>query len=55
MFRIIEEASEATIGYYDNPEEAIEAADAIPSGKYLVLDSEDNIIYDTNPNITYKI
>ena len=55
MYRIIEEASEAVIGYYDNEEEAVEAANSIPSGKYLVVDEEDNILYDTEPGVSYKI
>lgn len=55
MVHIIEEASEAVLGYSENLEEALEFIDTLPSsGKYLVLDEDDVILHDTKPGISYK-
>lgn len=53
-YRIIEEASEACVEYTSSFEEAVESAKKL-TGKYLVLDESDNILYDTQPGISYKI
>lgn len=53
MYRIIEEASEAQIAIEDNLNDAIEKAESM-QGKYLVLDENDNIVYDSMPGISFK-
>ena len=54
MYHVIEEASEATMCYTKDVEEALTFA-RNQKGKYLVLDEEDTVLYDTQPGITYKI
>ena len=54
MYRLIDEASEETICYSEYLQELIDDADRI-GGKQLVLDDNDNVVYDSNPNISYKI
>lgn len=54
MYSVIEEASEAMICCTDNLQEAIEEAKR-RKGKHLVLNEEDGIEFDSQPNITYKI
>lgn len=51
---LVEEASEAMLGIYTSLEEAIEDAKA-QHGKYLVTDEEDNVLFDSQPNVSYKI
>ena len=47
MVKIIENNSQSIIGEYEKAEEAVEAANSIPVGDYLVLDEENNILYQT--------
>lgn len=54
IYSVIEEASEATVCYTDNLQEAIEEAKS-KTGKYLVLDESDSILFDSQPGISYKI
>lgn len=54
MYRLIDEASEETRAYSEDLQELIDDADSI-GGKQLVLDDNDNVVYDSNPNISYKI
>ena len=54
MYHIMEEASEAIYAHTDDLQEAIEDAKS-RRGKYLVIDDEDNVVFDTQPNISYKI
>ena len=54
MYRLIDEASEETRAYSEDLQELIDNADSI-GGKQLVLDDNDNVVYDSNPNISYKI
>ena len=54
IYHIMEEASEAIYAHTDNLEEAIKDAKS-RQGKYLVIDDEDNVVFDTQPNISYKI
>lgn len=54
IYRIIEEASEAVVCFTTNLEEAKEEAKS-KIGKYLVLDEEDNVLFDSQPGISYKI
>lgn len=54
MYRIIEEASEALIAIEDSLDGAIENAEGM-QGKYLVLDKDDNIVYDSMPGISFKV
>ena len=54
MYRLIDEASEETRGYSEDLQELIDDADSI-GGKQLVLDDNDNVVYDINPNMSYKI
>ena len=54
MYHIMEEASEAIWEHTDDLQEAIEDAKA-KQGKHLVIDDNDNILFDTQPNISYKI
>ena len=53
-YHVMEEASEAIYAYTDDLNEAIEDAKS-RTGKYLVIDDEDNILFDTQPNVSYKI
>lgn len=55
VYRLIEEASEAVEAFFtDDLKGAKEYADSMP-GKHLILDEEDNILYDTQPEVSYKI
>lgn len=54
MYHVMEEASEAIYAYIDDLQEAIEYAKS-RIGKYLVMDDEDNVLFDTQPNVSYKI
>ena len=47
MVKIVENNSQSIIGEYKEAKEAIEAANSIPTGDYLVLDEENNILYQT--------
>ena len=54
MYYVIEEASEAIYSNTDSLQEAIEDANS-RRGKFLVVDDEDIVLYDTQPNVSYKI
>ena len=54
MYHIMEEASEAIVEFVDDLDEAIDDAKAL-GGKHLVLDEDDNILFDTMPGISFKI
>lgn len=54
MYRVIEEASEAAYMYSEDLSECINYASE-QLGKYLVLDEDDNVLYDSQPNVSYKI
>ena len=54
MYRLIDEASEETRAYSEDLQELIDDANSI-GGKQLILDDNDNVVYDSNPNISYKI
>jgi hypothetical protein len=53
-YRIVEEASEAVMCFTSDLKEAIEEAKS-KVGKYLVLDENDSILFDSQPGISYKI
>jgi hypothetical protein len=53
-YYIEEEASGATVGIYtDDLQGAIEDAKQL-GGKHLVKDYDDNVLFDTMPNVSYK-
>lgn len=54
MYRVVEEASEAVVCYTSDYQDAIEEVKS-KKGKYLVLDDSDNIMFDSQPGISYKI
>lgn len=54
MYHIMEEASEAIYAHTSDLNEAIEDAKAL-GGKHLVMDEDDNILFDTMPGISFKI
>lgn len=54
MYYVIEEASEGIYFNETTLEEAIADANT-KQGKYLVIDENGNILYDTQPGISYKI
>ena len=54
MYAIVEEASEAICAYTTDLIEAIEEA-KLRCGKYLVLDEDYEIVFDSQPGISYKI
>ena len=54
MYTVVEEASEAIVEYVDNLDEAIEDAKTL-NGKHLVMDEDDNILFDSMPGISFKI
>lgn len=54
MYRLIDEASEEIRVYSEDLQELIDDADSI-GGKQLILDDNNNVVYDSNPNISYKI
>ena len=53
MYSIIEEASDALVCSTDDLQDAIQEAKS-RRGKYLVLDEDDNILFDSEPGVTYK-
>lgn len=53
-YTIVEEASKAIVEFVEDLDEAIEDAKAL-GGKHLVMDEDDNILFDTQPNVSYKI
>lgn len=56
MYYVIDEASEELYFNEYNLQEAINDISYLPQqGKYLVLDEEDNIVYDSKPGISYKL
>jgi len=61
-YTLEDEASGAVYANYheDELEDAINDAKEMaqksrPYGKFLVVDSNDNIVFDTDPNVSYKI
>ena len=54
MYHIIEEASEACVENCSNLDEIIEDAKQM-RGKYLVVDDDGNILFDTMPGVSFKI
>lgn len=54
MYTIVEEASEAIVEYVEDLDEAIDDAKAL-GGKHLVIDEDDNILFDTMPGVSFKI
>lgn len=54
MYHVMEEASEAIYTHTDDLQEAIDDAKS-RRGKYLVIDDNDNILFDTMPGISFKI
>lgn len=54
MYYVIEEASEAVIMASEDLQEAINFTKN-KAGKYLVKNDTDYILYDSNPEISYKI
>lgn len=54
MYSVVEEASGAVVCYTDTLQEAIEEAKS-KEGKYLVFDGDDNLQFDSNTEISYKI
>ena len=54
MYRVVEEASEAVVCYTSDYQDAVKDAKS-KRGKHIVMDNEDNILFDTQPNISYKI
>ena len=53
MYHIMEEASGAIVENCDNLNEIIEDAKQL-GGKHLVIDDDDNVLFDTMPNVSYK-
>ena len=53
-YTIVEEASEAIVEFVEDLDEAIEDAKAL-GGKHLVIDEDDNILFDTMPGVSFKI
>ena len=53
-YTIVEEASEAIVEYVEDLDEAIDDAKAL-GGKHLVIDEDDNILFDTMPGVSFKI
>lgn len=53
-YYLIEEASEAIEGIYDNVDEAIQEV-KLRKGKYFVVDNDDKIYFDSEPDVSYKI
>ncbi len=54
MYYVIEEASESLELISSDLQDCINYSIS-RKGKYLVLNEEDNILFDSQPNITYKI
>lgn len=55
MYYIQDEASEEILGNYNDLEDAINDAKNIGIGKHFVVDDIDNILFDTNPGVSYKL
>lgn len=56
MYSVIDQASEAAYFYDNSLQEAINYARSLPKqGRFLVVDDDDNILFDTNPEINFKI
>ena len=53
MYHIMAEASDAIVENCDDLNEIIEDAKKL-RGKYLVIDDDDNVLFDTMPNVSYK-
>lgn len=53
MYHIMEEVSGAIVEHHDNLDEIIEDAKQL-CGKHLVIDDDDNVLFDTMPNVTFK-
>lgn len=54
IYSVVEEASEATVYSTEYLQDAIDEAKA-RHGKYLVLNEDDGIEFDSQPGISYKI
>lgn len=59
-FWIEDEGDGSVLGYYNDDKEAIEDAKemaerARPYGRFLVKDRDENVIFDTDPSMSYKI
>ena len=50
----MEEASGAIVENCSDLDEIIEDAKQL-GGKHLVIDDDDNVLFDTMPNVTFKI
>lgn len=56
MYSVIDQASEAAYFHDSSLQEAIDYARSLPKqGRFLVMDDDDNILFDTNPEINFKI
>lgn len=56
MYSVIDQASEAAYFHDSSLQEAIDYARSLPKqGRFLVEDDNDNILFDTNPGINFKI
>ena len=53
-YHVMEEASEAVVCYTSDYQDAVKDAKS-RRGKYIVMDYEDNVLFDTQPNVSYKI
>lgn len=53
-YHIMEEASGAIVEHCSDLAEIIEDAKRL-GGKHLVIDDNDNVLFDTMPNVSYKI
>lgn len=53
MYHIMEEATGAIVENCSDLNEIIEDAKQL-GGKYLVIDDDDNVLYDTMPDISFK-
>lgn len=53
FYYLMEEASEGVEATYDNLEEAVQEA-KLRQGKYLVIDDNNKIYFDSQPGISYK-
>lgn len=56
MYSVIDQASEAAYFHDSSLQEAINYARSLSKqGRFLVVDDNDNILFDTNPEINFKI
>jgi len=53
MYHIMEEASGAIVEHCDDLSEIIKDAKQL-GGKHQVIDDDDNVLFDTMPNVSYK-